>query len=484
MKQNYLLVLFFFCLFLMDVTAQGVLEKIERMEKAVFSITAFGSNNTKNITASGFFISPHGIAVVPSYLFVDADSVVIKLRNGRRYGMSRIIASHKMANLSLIKVNDHRGKGFNFIIPTKKTEGNQSEVLILSDPEDAQAGISFGEVTKVIHAPYIDRQVVVDADYKGRSVGSPVINRQGQLIGIADYFENKDINYFTSAHVINDTMWINNAYYNWRRPEYHGKPSYLYPYMKNGLLNFMLESWVESAKYFTYEIKQNPNNVDAYILRGEARRRYNNLVGSRADFEKANRLEANHFLKHYFDAQDKMRNKKPQQAFVKYVDCIKRQQTFAPALIEFGLLAVAIRNDVETALECFNDAIKYAPLCARGYYERSRLLQEYFSDHILAMEDISMAIELNRYLPGAYSIRGTLRIQTEDYLEALADFDRAIELDSTDTHALFNRGIAFYNMGIKEKSCEDWEKAGLMGHYKALRYISRYCSQVTSKRVR
>ncbi len=461
--------------------AQSILDKINKYEKAVFSISSYTKDGSLNYTTSGFFISPDGIAIVPSKVFLKADSLTLTLKNGRVYGVDRILSTHKMANLALIKARDHRGKGFEYIIPSQKTERNQNEVLILSHPNETEEGVSLGNILKVFQAPYLDRVVVVNSNFDRMSIGAPVINNQGELVGIAGYLRESGTRYYMSTHILNDSLWVNHPYNNWKKSVYHNHFSALHPHMHEGIIRFLNEQWIDAAKSFSFEIRNCPENIIAYIFRGEARRRYENYVGMRADIQNARQLNPNHFLIDYFEAEYLLREKRKDEAFVKFISSIEQYDSFSPSLVDFGLLAVELHRDIDTALKCYNKAIQCTPLYANGYYERSRLLQQYLNNDTLALEDINRAISLNKMLPGAYSIRGTLKIQTENYLEAIADFDRALNIDSNDTHALFNRGVAYFNLGMKEKSCRDWDKAGQLGHFKSVKYMSRYCNKVTSK---
>ncbi|MCW3805186.1 serine protease [Plebeiibacterium marinum] len=470
-------------LFCFNISAQNVLDKINKYEKAVFSISSYTKDGILNYTTSGFFISPDGIGLAPSKVFLKADSINITLRNGRTYGVDRVLSTHKIANLAMFKAYDYRKKGFNYIVPSQNTERNQNEVLIISHPNETEDGVSLGKISKIFQAPFLDRVVFIDSNFDRMSEGSPVINNQGELVGIAGFSRKSGIHYYISTHTLNDTLWTDHPYNEWQKSLYNYHSSDLTTYMHKGIIHFLNEEWIEAAKNFSLAIRQSPNNAEAYILRGESRRQYENYVGMRDDFKKARSLSPNEFLVDYFDGRNLLKQHKRQEAFYKYVSSIEKYDSYAPALTDFGLLAVELRKDIETALKCYNKSIECSPLYAKGYYERSRLLQQYLNNDSLAMEDIEKAISLDKFLPGAYSIRGTLKILTENYMDAISDFDRALDIDPNDTHALFNRGLAYFNLGMKNKSCSDWEKAGQLGHFKSIKYISRYCSKVTTKNI-
>lgn len=463
--------------------AQSVMEKISRIEKAVFSISAYDVNENVIATRTGFFISSEGIAMAPASIFSNADSVSLTLRNGRTYGISNIMSSHPMADLVMFKTLNPREKGFDYIIPSQNTEKGNKEVLIFSDPKEAQSGLSFGVVTGVLQAPYLDRLVKVSADFGMRSTGAPVINSDGDLIGIASYLEKNNVCQYISTHVIDDTLWTrhnNNKYV--AHAARHDKLMLPAPYILRGISYFMYGEWVEAAKSFSLEIKRDSTHIVPYVFRGEARRQYSNRIGMQSDYQHAKQMDADHFLTSYFEALEYLKIKDDGKAFASLMACTDQHPHFAPALVEFGLLAIKLHKDVLIAKRYFERAIQSAPLYANGYYELARLNIQYLHDDQVAMKNMDKAIYLNENLPGAYSIRGTLHIQAENYLEAITDLDKAIEVDHTDTHALFNRGLAYYNLGMKQKCCKDWDTAGQLGHYKSVKYLSRYCNKTPISR--
>jgi len=102
---------------------------------------------------------------------------------------------------------------------------------------------------------------------------------------------------------------------------------------------------------------------------------------------------------------------------------------------------------------------------------------QYSSNREMAYEDINRAVYLDPSLPGVFSLRGVMKLSNNDFLGAIDDFTKAIESDPDDVHAYFNRGIAFFNVGMKRNACKDWHKAGDLGNFSAYNYISRYCTK-------
>ncbi len=493
MKKNLNLLFFtFLTLLSQEGRAQTILSKIDRLEKAVFITRSYDNKNKVIQTSTGFFISPDGIAVIESSLFIDTDSISITLKNGKQYGIQKVLSSHKMANLSIIKIDITKNKDPEYFIPTQNNKIDMTENIIISQSENKEekgnSAVYMGYLNNVYEAPYLGRIVKINSSYTSIAEGSPVINSMGELIGIATIDKQTHDHYILSSRILADSLWINynfndnyNTWLDINRDEYK---YLLYPYFKIGIINLENGNYVQSAKDFSAYLRKDSTNLEAHIFRGEARRRYNNMFGMREDFSYVNKHNENHFLLSYYKANYLLSQDKKDEAFDKYIQSINANGKFPLCLVQFGLMLLDLHQDAESAMKCFNEAIINDPSYANGFYERARLLLQYLKQNRLAMEDINIAINLDPNLPGVFSIRGTLKIALEDYLNAIDDLNIALKINPNDTHALFNRGLAYFNIGMQDKSCEDWHKAGELGHYKAMKYISTYCGNITSKKIK
>ena len=63
----------------------------------------------------------------------------------------------------------------------------------------------------------------------------------------------------------------------------------------------------------------------------------------------------------------------------------------------------------------------------------------------VAIADLDKALELDPKFALAYMNRGNAKIELKQYTEAIADYDKAIELEPNFAPAYTNRGNAKYN---------------------------------------
>ena len=169
-------------------------------------------------------------------------------------------------------------------------------------------------------------------------------------------------------------------------------------------------------------------------------------------------------------------------------------------------------NDYDGALEDYNKAIKlntnfaeaYNNLayteCSMAMKTKSSSSEKLFKEGI---EDCDIAIKIKPGLDEPYNTRGFIKyniatsnlsaIEKESSMrhtqlsiyninllkESINDFNKAIELNSKNYDAIFNRGIAKYRSDDKAGGCEDWRRAASGGGDKttkdATEMIRKYC---------
>ena len=72
------------------------------------------------------------------------------------------------------------------------------------------------------------------------------------------------------------------------------------------------------------------------------------------------------------------------------------------------------------------------------------------------------------HIANAYYMLGQIAISIEFY-------DKAITLNPNFAKAFFNRGNSYFDLGINDKACDDWQKAKQLGHKEADMSFWKFC---------
>ena len=104
--------------------------------------------------------------------------------------------------------------------------------------------------------------------------------------------------------------------------------------------------------------------------------------------------------------------------------------------------------------------------------EGSKLLLRY-SEYKKAEETLTKAIKYDKNNFEAYYYRGCARVNAMKYDEAIADFEKAIEIKPDYADAYFNLGRTYYMMHDEDKACENYKLAEKYGRPNLEDYLRR-----------
>jgi tetratricopeptide (TPR) repeat protein len=108
------------------------------------------------------------------------------------------------------------------------------------------------------------------------------------------------------------------------------------------------------------------------------------------------------------------------------------------------------------AIKLFTQAVGIWSL-PDAYLERG-VAQHYLGEDAPALADFDKAIELNPNLARAYSARGSIYRSRGDFKRALEEFNKSINIESN-IDAYYERGQTYESLGEHQKAIDDYDKA-------------------------
>ena len=98
-------------------------------------------------------------------------------------------------------------------------------------------------------------------------------------------------------------------------------------------------------------------------------------------------------------------------------------------------------------------------------------------DYSEAIADMEAAAALAPDIPYFYYNLGNLYCLSSQLVEAIGNYDKAIELYPAMGDAYYNRGLVLIYLKDKEKGCIDLSRSGELGVSQAYGVISKYCEE-------
>lgn len=113
------------------------------------------------------------------------------------------------------------------------------------------------------------------------------------------------------------------------------------------------------------------------------------------------------------------------------------------------------------------------PTKSRLYTEEGSKLLLRYSNYEEAEVVLTKAIKYDKNNFEAYYYRGCARVNAQRLKEAIADFDKAVELKPDYADAYFNLGRTYYIMQDEDKACEYYKLAQQYGRPNLDDYLRR-----------
>ncbi|HEX6728363.1 MAG TPA: trypsin-like peptidase domain-containing protein [Pyrinomonadaceae bacterium] len=172
-------------LFPINVTASQDLlpELVRRIKPSAVAIETFDVRGEKVSRGSGFFIDTDRV-VTNRHVLDGAHRAEIHSSTGNIYPVKAVLAVDAEGDIALLKVD--APAGVIRPLPLDKTSPQEGEsIVVIGNPLGLEGSVTNGIVSAVRDIPTFGRIIQITAPISSGSSGSPVVNMQGQVIGIA-----------------------------------------------------------------------------------------------------------------------------------------------------------------------------------------------------------------------------------------------------------------------------------------------------------
>src|SRR6201991_1600917 len=167
-----------------STNAQDLLpELVRRIKPSAVAVETFDSKGEKLSRGSGFFIESDRIAT-NRHVLEGAYRAEIHASNGNVFPVKGVLAVDAEGDIALLKIDAPQQPIR--ALPLDRTYPQEGEsIVVIGNPLGLEGSVTNGIVSAVRDIPTFGRIIQITAPISSGSSGSPVVNMQGQVIGIA-----------------------------------------------------------------------------------------------------------------------------------------------------------------------------------------------------------------------------------------------------------------------------------------------------------
>jgi len=438
------------------IAEEKIPEIIKRLEPSVVVILTY-KNGVNTGQASGFFISAEGDIITNYHVLQDADSIEIKTSDGKSYPVTKILAEDKEGDLIRISSEVPKSK-VKPVALSKSKPAVGERILVIGSPLGLEKTVSDGIVSAVREIPGLGNIIQTTAPVSPGSSGSPLVNMNGEIIGIISFqiVEGQNLNFAIPSERIAGLTPIKEKTLNqWvldRILEWLDSTVRLYCL---GLSAIICDNYEEAINFFKQAIDTDPKYADAYIEMGYCYNkigRYNEAIEC---FKQAIRIEPDYARAHYnlgiiYDDLGRY-----YEAIECYKQAIRIKPDYAEAHCNLGNSYINLGRYNE-AIESYKQAIRIEPddayvHCALGgaYYDLGRYYE--------AIECYKQAIRIEPDDAYVHCALGGAYYNLGRYNEAIDCFKQAIRINPDYASAHFTLGLTYLIIEDKGSALEEYK---------------------------
>lgn len=428
---------------------------VKRIKPSAVAIETFDAKGNTLSRGSGFFVAADRV-ITNRHVIERSARVEIHLVDGKKFPVRGVLAIDGEGDLALLQVDVPRQLAIPLPIVSNVPQEGES-IVVIGNPFGLEGSVSNGIVSAVREISGYGKIIQITAPISPGSSGSPVVNMDGQVIGVATLqaAEGQSLNFAVPSERISQLkIGELQTFSSFSAETQKNKRSAAERLYSQGLAQLSRDDFAKALPYFERAVETAPNYAEAWYQAGfcygvlgrhnEALRASRQAAKLRPEWAAVYvNIGASSFaLGQYKDAVEA------------YRQAIRLDDDNADTQYSLGLTLNKLNRTDEEVL-AYRRAIALKPdhsnaieKLGLAYFKQKR-----YADSVTAFD------QLKAYKPDAktYNHLGESYLELGKADESVAAFSSAIGYDPDFDKARFNLGRAYLKLGNREMAQVQYE---------------------------
>jgi tetratricopeptide (TPR) repeat protein len=399
-------------------------ELVRRIKPSAVAIETFDSRGETLSRGSGFFVESDRI-VTNRHVIEGAYRAEVHSSTGAVYPVRGVLAVDAEGDIALLKIdvpaNQIRP------LPLDKTSPQEGEsVVVIGNPLGLEGSVTNGIVSAVRDIPTFGRIIQITAPISSGSSGSPVVNMQGQVIGIAtlQITGGQSVNFAIPSERISQLQVASMmSLSDLVAASGRNKRAKAVQFFRDGLSFLSKDDCEKALPYFEKAVESDSNYAEAWAQSGFC----NEKLGKHAEA---------------LEASKKAVSLRPS----------------AESYFNIGLASFYLKQYKE-ASEAYRQSIKLDPYNAADAYYALGLVYRDWGKTDDEIQAYKAAIRLRPDYTVAYERLGSRYLRSKKFSEAIEIFRQLAALKPGDANAPNNMGEAYLELNRLNDAVESFRQS-------------------------
>ena len=431
---------------------------VANVQQAVVMIRTFNPDMEPIGLGTGFFINERGHLITNYHVLEGAYAATVKTRDGQSYPVVAVLAENKAVDLIKLAVDipvEHR----RWLQITETPPDIADQVVVVGSPLGLEQTVSEGIVSAIREIPDVGTLFQVSAPISSGSSGSPVVNRQGRVVGIISFQSRvgQNLNFaLASTNLLKlETNDEELSLGEWTYARIKDDPQEVQNLCREGFSFTIRGEYKKALNYFQEAVETRPDDTAAWFGLGncyiglekpeEAIEAYRQVI--RTDPENANA---------YFNLGLYYRQLGRYEAAVAtFQNALEVDPKHIPSRFEMGV-ALGQMGRSEEEKQAYNDIVAQAPKFYPAYFRLglvcNRLGQ--YEDALAAQKQV-LALKPD-FAPAHFAL-GLIYANMGNYRQEANAYKEALRIDPDFVEAHYNMGLYYLRSGERDAALEQYK---------------------------
>jgi len=399
-------------------------ELVRRIKPSAVAIETFDSRGEQLTRGSGFFVESDRI-VTNRHVIEGAYRAEVHSSTGAVFPVRGVLAVDAEGDIALLKIdvpaNQIRP------LPLDKTSPQEGEsVVVIGNPLGLEGSVTNGIVSAVRDIPTFGRIIQITAPISSGSSGSPVVNMQGQVIGIAtlQITGGQSVNFAIPSERISQLQVASMmSLSDLVAASGRNKRAKAVQFFRDGLSFLSKDDCEKALPYFEKAVESDSNYAEAWAQSGFC----NEKLGKHAEA---------------LEASKKAVSLRPS----------------AESYFNIGLASFYLKQYKEAA-DAYRQSIKLDPYNAADAYYALGLVYRDWGKTDDEIQAYKAAIRLRPDYTVAYERLGSRYLRSKKFSEAIEIFRQLAALKPGDANAPNNMGEAYFELNRLNDAVESFRQS-------------------------